>query len=76
MFFSGCGRHKDHEVINVVNGIVSIKKQETYCSYERSGGWLSARLNNLCGKEGRFYVEKLAGEGNSSDSNSNSSEPA
>lgn len=26
--------------------------------YQREGGWLYSRINNLCGKEGRFFKAK------------------
>ena len=28
------------------------------CDYERSYGWLISRLENLCGREGRFFEPK------------------
>ena len=28
------------------------------CILEREGGWLYARLENLCGREGRFFEPK------------------
>lgn len=45
--------------INLLDG--SPEYVENYCTNERSAGWLTSRLNNLCGKEGRFYEEKEGG---------------
>jgi hypothetical protein len=28
------------------------------CDYQRSAGWIDARLRGFCGKEGRFFVHK------------------
>ena len=47
-----CKRFKT--AISLITGEVS-DRNSRYCIHEREEGWLYARLENLCGREGRFY---------------------
>jgi hypothetical protein len=33
------------------------------CRWERTGGWLSARLEGCCGREGRFHEPRVNAPG-------------
>lgn len=52
---SGCGRP------TLGKTLVSGRDARSPCNYERTSGFLVARLLGKCGKEGRFFEEEKNG---------------
>ena len=49
-------------VIDKVTGeCVALPTRKWFCDDERDAGYLSARIHNMCGKEGRFFQPKIWG---------------
>lgn len=44
--------------IDVVTGVFIQKWRWSCCDIHRGNGWLAARLERTCGREGRWFVER------------------
>lgn len=54
--FAVCARVKGRPKVNLVTGIETRRyRGALYCATHRNEGWLSARLDGLCGTEGRWF---------------------